>query len=235
MHRIGRFMTVKAKPGRGEQVAEMLLQVADGLKASPGCELYVIGLAPDDPDTVTAYEVWSSQEQLDASLAAAAGSEDGPRPEDVMALLDGRPQRTDVRPLGGVGLDAAAEGYTKANLDDVEDAAAGFGFGEIGEARFPTDQIGATQTGFSHHLLRPGRRQAFGHRHERAEEVYVVLSGSGRVRIDDDVVALRPRDVLRVGPRHVRAFEAGDEGLELLAVGARHRGDGEILPGWWTE
>lgn len=228
-------MTIRAKPGRGEQVAEMLLQVADGLKASPGCELYVIGLASDDPDTVTAYEVWSSQEQLDAALAGAAGKEDGPRPEDVMALVDGPPQRTEVRPLGGVGLDDAAPGYTKANLDDVEDSAARFGFGEIGEARFPTDEVGATQTGFSHHTLRPGRRQAFGHRHERAEEVYVVLSGSGRVRIDDEIVALRPRDVLRIGPRHVRAFEAGDEGLEVLALGARRRGDGDMLHGWWTD
>lgn len=224
-------MRIKAKPGRGEQVAALLLRVADGLRGAPGCELYVIGRAPDDPDTVSAYEVWSSQAELDAALRAAG--ESGPRPDEVLALLEGAPERVDVRPLGGVGLGAPPAGYAVRNLADVEDMAARFGYGETGEARFPADDLGAEETGFSHQTLRPGRRQVFGHRHRRAEEVYVVLSGGGRVAIDDEVIELRPRDVVRVGPRHTRAFEAGEDGLELLALGARRRGDGEMVPGWW--
>lgn len=235
MDKVGRFMRIKAKPGRGEQVAELQLQVADGLRGAPGCELYVIGCAPDDPDTVNAYEVWSSQEQLDAALQGAGETTDGPRPEDVLELLDGTPERIDVRPLGGVGLDAAPDGYTVRNLGEIDDVAARFGHGETGEARFPSDELGAEETGFSHHTLRPGKRQSFGHRHVRAEEVYVVLSGSGRVKIDDEILELRARDVVRVGPRHVRAFEAAEEGLELLALGARRRGDAEVLAGWWAD
>ncbi len=228
-------MTVRARPGQGERVAELLLQVAEGLRGAPGCELYVIGRAPDDPDSINAYEVWSSQEQLEAALTAAGDDDGGPRPEEVLELLDGPPQRTDVQPLGGVGLDAPAAGWTHANLADFEDMAARFGHGEVGEARFPAEQVGATETGFSHHRLRPGMRQAFGHRHDRAEEVYVVLAGTGRMKIDDEIVDLRAHAVVRIGPRHVRAFEAGPEGLELLAVGARRKGDGAIVPGWWAD
>lgn len=227
-------MTITAKPGEGERAAALLLRVADGLRSAPGCELYVIGTSPEDPDTITAYEVWSSQEQLDAALAAAAENEDGPKPEDVLALLEGRPRRTDVRPLGGVGLDAAEAGYTLRNLDEFPDFAERFGYGDSGEARFPTDEIGASQVGFSLQSLRPGKRQAFGHRHERAEELYVVLAGSGRAKIDDEIVELSTRDVLRIGPAHARAFEAGDDGIELLVVSARRKGDSEVLMGWWS-
>jgi uncharacterized cupin superfamily protein len=124
--------------------------------------------------------------------------------------------------------------YTHINLEAVEDSAAGHGFGETGEARFPAEQLGARRTGLSHHRLRPGRRQSFGHRHEEAEEVYVVIAGSGRVKLDDEVRELVALDAVRVAPPVARCFEAGDDGLELLAVGARHPGDGEILPGWWS-
>ncbi|MDW5593676.1 cupin domain-containing protein [Conexibacter stalactiti] len=124
--------------------------------------------------------------------------------------------------------------YTHVNLESVEDSAAAHGFGEMGEARFATGDLEAQRTGVSFHRLRPGRRQSFGHRHEQAEEVYVVLSGSGRVKLDEEVRELVAHDALRVAPPVARCFEAGDDGMELLAVGARHEGDGEILPGWWS-
>jgi mannose-6-phosphate isomerase-like protein (cupin superfamily) len=228
-------MTCRARPGQGARLAELLLAVAGALRDAPGCELYVVGHDAADRDVISVYEAWTSQEQLDAALAGAGEDAGGPRPEEVTALLDGAPQRTDVTPLGGVGLDAPPDGYTKGNLDEFPDVAAGAGFGEIGEARFPTDAVGAAETGFSLHTLRPGRRQAFGHRHARAEELYVVLSGSGRVKIDDDLVELTARDVVRIGPRQIRALEAGEDGLEVLAVGPRRRGDGAMVPGWWTD
>src|SRR4051794_29128875 len=100
------------------------------------------------------------------------------------------------------------EPYTHTQLDDVEDSAPKFGI-EGYQARFPTKEVGAEQTGFSHFRYEPGVRQAFGHRHDEAEELYLVLSGSGRVKLDDDVLALAPRDVVRVSPAVTRCFEAG--------------------------
>lgn len=129
---------------------------------------------------------------------------------------------------------ARGAGYTRVNLDSVEDSAANHGFGEFGEARFANRDLEAERTGVSFHRIRANRRQSFGHRHEQAEEVYVVLSGSGRVKVDDEVVELAARDAIRLSATAARCFEGGPDGMELLAVGARHDGDGEILPNWWS-
>ena len=77
--------------------------------------------------------------------------------------------------------------------------------------------------------VKPGCRQAFAHRHDEAEEIYVILSGSGRVKLDDEVVDVKPLDAIRVAPKVARQFEADGEGLELLALGPRYEGDGEII------
>jgi len=124
--------------------------------------------------------------------------------------------------------------YSKKNLTDVTDKAADFGIGDTQEARFAHGELGAEDTGLSYHLLRPGKRQAFAHRHEAAEEIYVVLSGEGRMKLDDDIIEIEPMDAIRVAPQVTRAFEAGDEPLEVLAFGTRHEGDGEIVQnGFW--
>lgn len=119
--------------------------------------------------------------------------------------------------------------YTLKNLRDVTDRAPEFGLTEVGEARFPAGDLDAETTGLALHALRPNRRQAFAHRHDEAEEIYVVLSGSGRVRLDQETVELGAMDAVRVAPDVVRAFEAGPEGLELLVFGPHHAGDGEML------
>ena len=80
----------------------------------------------------------------------------------------------------------------------------------------------------------PSRRTDFGHHRADVEEIYVVLGG-GRVELDDQIVDLRPRDVVRVAPATIRELEAGPDGLELLATGTHAEGDGELLHGWWTE
>jgi mannose-6-phosphate isomerase-like protein (cupin superfamily) len=126
-------------------------------------------------------------------------------------------------------------GYTIHKLTDTQDMAPKHGLDEQGEARFATDDLAAEQTGVSLQRLHPGKRQAFGHRHDEVEEVYVVISGSGRVKLDDEIQEIGTLDAIRVAPAVARAFEAGPEGLELLAFGPRRKGDGEILQGWWTD
>ncbi len=125
--------------------------------------------------------------------------------------------------------------FTHKKLTDVKDSAPDFEMGEIQEARFAKGDLDAERTGVSHHRLKPGKRTPFGHKHEQAEEVYVVIAGSGRMKLDDEIIEVERLDAIRVSPEVVRAFEAGDDGLEVLAVGARHDGDGEVIPGWWSD
>jgi mannose-6-phosphate isomerase-like protein (cupin superfamily) len=125
--------------------------------------------------------------------------------------------------------------YTHVNLGEVEDQAPKFGYGEMGEARFARGALEADRTGVSLQRLRPNVRQAFAHRHTAAEEVYVVLSGSGRIRIDDEIVELRPLDAVRIAPEATRQMEAGPDGLEVLAFGAAHEfSDAEVVRDFWT-
>jgi mannose-6-phosphate isomerase-like protein (cupin superfamily) len=119
--------------------------------------------------------------------------------------------------------------YTIKNLRDVEDLAASQGFGEVQEARFAHGDLDSSQLGISLQRVKPGKRHAFAHRHQTAEEVYVVISGAGRVKLDDHVEEIKELDAIRVSPEVIRAFEAGDEGLDLLAVSPRAQGDAEIV------
>jgi mannose-6-phosphate isomerase-like protein (cupin superfamily) len=124
--------------------------------------------------------------------------------------------------------------FTHKKLTDVKDSAPEFGF-EHGEARFAKDALEGQETGVSHHRVKPNERQPFGHRHENAEEVYVVMAGSGRMKLDDEIIEVERLDAIRVAPEVTRAFEAGSGGLEILAFGPRHDGDGEVVPGWWSD
>lgn len=125
--------------------------------------------------------------------------------------------------------------FTHTKLTDVKDSAPEFGMEDVQEARFAKGDLDAEKTGVSHHRLKPGKRTPFGHKHEEAEEVYVVISGSGLMKLDDEIIEVETLDAIRVSPEVIRAFEAGDDGIEVLAMGARHDGDGEVIPGWWSE
>ena len=107
------------------------------------------------------------------------------------------------------------------NLRETKDSAPGFGLADVGEAHFPREELGAETIGLAYHVMKPGRRSAFGHRHEQAEEIYVVLSGSGRARLDEEIVELRELDALRVAAPVARAFE--ESGCDLLIHGHTHR------------
>jgi mannose-6-phosphate isomerase-like protein (cupin superfamily) len=119
--------------------------------------------------------------------------------------------------------------YTIKNLRGVEDSAAKHGFSETQESRFPRQDLGAEGTGVAYHVIKPGKRQAFAHRHDEAEEVHVVLAGSGRVKLDDEVVEVGPMDAIRVAPNVTRVFEAGPDGLEYLVFGPHRAGDAEVV------
>jgi uncharacterized cupin superfamily protein len=125
--------------------------------------------------------------------------------------------------------------FTIKNLREVDDMAPRFGFEAVQEARFAHNDLGAESTGLAFHRVKPGCRQAFAHRHEQAEEIYVVLTGRGRIKLDEDIRDVAPLDAIRISPQVARAFEAGPDGLELLVFGPRHAGDGEVLSGdFWS-
>jgi mannose-6-phosphate isomerase-like protein (cupin superfamily) len=127
-----------------------------------------------------------------------------------------------------------SEKATHIHLDDLEDVAPANGLDDRWEARAARTALGSEQTGVMHFRLKPGKRSPFAHRHEAAEEIYVILSGSGRVKLDDEVSDVRPRDAIRVAPEVVRAFEAGPDGLEYVAFGPHHAGDGEAVDDSWV-
>jgi quercetin dioxygenase-like cupin family protein len=123
--------------------------------------------------------------------------------------------------------------YTKKNLGEVEDAAVKHGFSDHQEARFPRGELEASATGLAYLKIKQGQREAFAHRHDEAEEILLVLSGSGRVKLDDELVELAPLDAVRVGPGLTRAFEADDDGLEVVVFGPHVEGDAEMVQDFW--
>ncbi len=129
-------------------------------------------------------------------------------------------------------------GYTKLNLrEDVENSAEKFGMGDVLEAHFVRDDLDATQFGLSLQLLKPNQRMPFGHTHNQQEEVYVFVGGSGRLKLDDEILDVGRWDAVRIAPEVTRAVEAGPDGLELVAFGAPNVGLGDANQemGWWSE
>jgi uncharacterized cupin superfamily protein len=119
--------------------------------------------------------------------------------------------------------------YTIKNLREVDDVAAAQGLGEVMEVRFAHGELGSERTGVSLQRVKPGKRHAIAHRHKDIEEIYVVLSGSGRIKLDEVIEEIGPLDAIRIGPSVTRSLEAGDEGLEILAFSPRAQGDAEIV------
>ncbi len=125
--------------------------------------------------------------------------------------------------------------YTITNLLEVDETASANN--PQVEARFGRSALGSEHLGVSHFRYAANYQPTGGHRHREQEEVYLVLSGSGRVKLDDEIVEVGPWDVVRVAPSVVRAFAAGPQGLELLAVGSDRPegGDGERVADWWID
>ena len=125
--------------------------------------------------------------------------------------------------------------FTIKNLKEVDnsagDRAPGF------EARFARKHLDSEHLGVSYFRYPPNFKAGSGHRHREQEEAYVVIEGSGRMRLDDEIVDLQQWDVIRVSPAVVRAFEGGPDGLGVIAVGndRPEGGDGEMVKDFWTD
>lgn len=128
-------------------------------------------------------------------------------------------------------------GYTVQNLKEVEDQGPNFGLSPDLEARMARVPLELEEFGISYQRLAPDYRLPFGHTHSVQEEVYVLVSGSARVKLDDEVVELKPWDAVRVHRDTMRSFEAGPEGAEMIAVGAPNTGPGDanVEQGWWSD
>jgi mannose-6-phosphate isomerase-like protein (cupin superfamily) len=127
-------------------------------------------------------------------------------------------------------------GYTIQNLKEVEDQAPKFGFSPHLEARMARVALELENFGVSYQRIAPGFRIPWGHTHKVQEEVYIVVSGSLRAKLDDEIVELKQWDAVRVPKDTMRSFEGGPEGAEIVAVGAPNTGPGDanVEQDWWT-
>jgi len=116
--------------------------------------------------------------------------------------------------------------FTLQNIKaDLEDIGSRFDGAPDLEFRAATKPLGLEQSALSYQRVPPGYRFPYGHTHVTQEEVYVVIRGSGRMKLDDEIVELREWDAVRVPPGTWRGYEAGSDGLELLVAGAPNLGD----------
>ena len=131
--------------------------------------------------------------------------------------------------------------FTLRNLkEDVKDVGSNFDGAPGLEFHLATRALELEESGLSHQRIPPGYRFPYGHTHRKQEELYVVVGGSGRMKLDDEIVELRTWDAVRVPPGTWRGYEAGPDGLEILVIGAPNlgedpRGDVEGRRDWWAD
>jgi uncharacterized cupin superfamily protein len=128
--------------------------------------------------------------------------------------------------------------YTHINLkDDVDDQAPNFGLSPNLETRMARVPLGMENSGVSYIRIAPGFRIPFAHKHKRQEEVYILVNGNARIKIEDEVRDMKQWDAVRVHRDTVRGFEAGDDGAEFIVLGAPNTGpgDAEMIQGWWSD
>jgi quercetin dioxygenase-like cupin family protein len=132
-----------------------------------------------------------------------------------------RPRRLSPMPL-----------WTKTSFNDLRDTSPK----DVPmQWRFGREALGSPELGVSRFTYEPGARMPFGHRHHQQEEIYVVVAGSGRAKLDDEVIDINPWDALRVAPSVIRSFEAGPDGMDVICIGGQRPvgGDNEGFPDFW--
>ena len=124
-----------------------------------------------------------------------------------------------------------ASDYAIKNFEDIEASGA-----DGIDGRFSRKFLDSTELGVSRWRYEPGQHGG-GHRHRVQEEVYAVINGSGRVKLDDEIIEIKQWDVIRVAPKVARGFEAGPDGLEIIAAGGSkpEGGDVELVEGHWPD
>jgi mannose-6-phosphate isomerase-like protein (cupin superfamily) len=127
--------------------------------------------------------------------------------------------------------------HTVVNLKEVENMAPKFGLSPGLESRFARVPLELEKSGLSYYRVAPDFRVPFGHTHSEQEELYVVLTGSARLKLDDEVLELNQWDAVRIPHGVMRAFEGGSEGAEILAFGApsNENRDVEMVQNWWSD
>ncbi len=127
-------------------------------------------------------------------------------------------------------------GFTIVNLKEVEDLAPKFGFSPGLESRFARVALELENSGLSYFKIAPKFRQPFGHKHTKQEEVYVLISGNARIKLEEEVVEMKPWDAVRVTPETMRCLEGGPEGAEIIVLGAPNteNRDAEMASNWWS-
>jgi mannose-6-phosphate isomerase-like protein (cupin superfamily) len=131
--------------------------------------------------------------------------------------------------------------FTRINIrSDIEDLGPKFDGAPDLEFRAATKPLGLEEAAVSYQRIPPGYRFPYGHTHLQQEEVYVVVRGGGRMKVDDEILELEEWDAVRVPPGSWRGYEAGPDGLEILVVGAPNlgddpRGDVEGRRDWWAD
>jgi mannose-6-phosphate isomerase-like protein (cupin superfamily) len=129
-------------------------------------------------------------------------------------------------------------GYTVKNLKEIENQGVNFGLDESDiEVRMAKDPLECTGCGVSYMKLGPGYRPPFGHAHKTQEEIYILVNGSARMKLEDEVVDMKPFTAVRVSPATTRGYEAGPEGAELIVIGTPKTGGGDADPvtNWWSD
>jgi mannose-6-phosphate isomerase-like protein (cupin superfamily) len=128
-------------------------------------------------------------------------------------------------------------GYSVENLNEVQNQGENFGINpdEL-QLRMAKDPLECQNAGISLLRLGPDFRVPFGHKHKTQEEIYVLVSGSARMKVEDEIVEMEPLTAVRVDPGTMRGYEAGSEGADLIVIGAPRTGSGDAdtVPGWWN-
>jgi quinol monooxygenase YgiN/mannose-6-phosphate isomerase-like protein (cupin superfamily) len=222
----------RALAGQGDVLADGLLRASSLLAETQGCELWLVHRDEQDPDTVRVVETWASRQHCDDALDQA---EVVANAAQVMKVVDGTPAVVDGRPIGGARDLRGATGGTAFAILDAPDLSkdaellGSYDLVDVAEARYVRRELGAVRCGLTHYRLSPGGRQGFAHRHHVVEEIYVALTGSGRVMVDNVPFDLAPLVAVRVAPASARELHAGPDGLEVLAFGTHSPGDGEMV------
>jgi mannose-6-phosphate isomerase-like protein (cupin superfamily) len=129
-------------------------------------------------------------------------------------------------------------GYTVRDLKEVENQGVKFGLDENdAQVRMAKDPLECSGCGVTYLKLGPGWRAPWGHTHKTQEEIFILVNGTARMKLDDEIVEMKPFTAVRVSPETMRSYEGGPEGAELIAIGTPRTGGGDAItePGWWQD